>query len=381
MSTVIARNYYSVPAITPAKAEIISFSLSQPAGEVSLQIIVPDFDFSLAAHLTSLTPEIESGKVAFEAAVDANVIAALILIGRLIEDGAKFRPEQVSIDVELTKQSARAEFVASTLIALLALTGEVHLQIPDIQFERKLKFDLSLREISHWLQRRQIAYRLMVIERATGVEFSLPPRFSGDETDTIAFLYRAIVDRVFVWPIETVVIDVPATQEWLVKLFPDKQPTHPLFMLGPKLDTRTLLNHSIELGNVKMAIEDMIIEHADEVRRELAQNDGHLVKVVVRSLSGRARINAPEAPRLPDAPWDSRIQALIDLEPQLDARLAERYHALAAASLSGLKDEEIREILAGTEVEREALLERVSKAFLAAFKRLRKSLSWQRVNL
>lgn len=119
------------------------------------------------------------------------------------------------MNIRLTEEMTRAEFVGSTLIAMLALVNEVHLRIPGIQFEQVLKFDLPLQGISHWLQRRQTAYRLLVIERATDVEFSLPPRFSGDETQTIAFLYHAVVDRVFVWPFETIILDVPATQESL----------------------------------------------------------------------------------------------------------------------------------------------------------------------
>lgn len=346
MSAVIVRDYS-----VPVKAEI-PFPLSQPTEEVSLRIIIPDFDFSLFIPLTSITSEIESGKVALQAAVDANVIATLILTGGLIEARAKFRLERVSLNVELTKQSARAEFVASTLIPMLALAQEVHLQIPDVQFEQKLKFDLPLREISHWLQRRQVAYRLMVIEQATGVEFVLPPSFSAEETETIAYLYHAITDRSFVWPVEAITADVPASKQMLDQLPSGDQPTSQ--RLGPVPSAKTFLGHSITLGNETVEIDDTIIEHVDEVRRELAQNDGHLVKVVVRSLSGQARVKLPEAPRLPEAPWDSKIQALIDLEPQLDARLAERYHALAAATLADLTEEEKAPLTARPELGEEA---------------------------
>jgi hypothetical protein len=197
---------------------------------------------------------------------------------------------------------------------------------------------------------------LLVIERATGKRFPFP-NLSRSEVETIAYIYHAIVDRTFGWPIGTITVAVPATQERLAALPPGGCPPHQL--LGPKLVTKTLLSHSIVLGNEIIAIDDMIVEHPDEVRRELARDDGHLVEVNVRSLSGRARIDLPDAPCLPDKPRDSDIEALIDLESQLDARLADRYHALAAATLADLTEEEIREITSRDKIVEETFFRRL----------------------
>jgi hypothetical protein len=62
----------------------------------------------------------------------------------------------------------------------------------------------------------------------------------------------------------------------------------------------------------------------------------------VRSISGIGRYFLPEAPKLPDDPWDDKTVACILLEDEINARLAERYNALAASTLEGLTPEEVK---------------------------------------
>jgi hypothetical protein len=62
------------------------------------------------------------------------------------------------------------------------------------------------------------------------------------------------------------------------------------------------------------------------------------------------------APRLREPGWDPSIQALIDLEPQLDARLADRYNALAASTLDDLTEEEKRDVTARPELDEAAFI-------------------------
>jgi len=77
---------------------------------------------------------------------------------------------------------------------------------------------------------------------------------------------------------------------------------------------------------------------------------------LIRSLTNQALFELPEAPRLPLNPWDSRIQSLIDLERELDSRLIERYHALAASTLAGLSEEERARVTRRVELDEEAFL-------------------------
>jgi len=349
MAAIIDTNLPSVSAAVVA--EMLPFPLSRPAIGLSLQIGFSDFHSQLVASVIGSTfnREAESGTLAIRAAVGTDAIVDVNLAGSLVKDRTRFHPEQASLKIEPASARARAEFVATTFMAMLGLAEEVQLQIPEISLGLRLKFDMPLPEISRMLQRRQLAYRLMVIERATGIKFILPSRFSGDEVETIAFIYQAIVERSFAWPVETIQVSIPATQEWLARLAADDHPTD--YGFGPEPATRTLLGQSIKLGHETVIIRDGIIEHAETVRRELACGDGHLVEVVIRSLSGQAIYQLPGAPRLPGAPWDSEIQSLIDLESQFDSRLAERYHALAAATLADLTEEERLEVTVRPELD------------------------------
>jgi hypothetical protein len=354
MSTVVAIDRPSGAAIVLFGPKVLSLPLTRLSPDAVFQIGFPDWNFNLSANIVDQPLATDTGEVTLQAVIDEYTEAGITLSGRLINNGRRLQVEQVVWDMRPRMQRPEDVFFTSTLIAMYDLSDQICLQIPEYELDLRLQSTSTLKSISLTLEERQLAYWLMVIERATGHEFAPPSVLSGEQVRTIRFIFHAIVDRSFVWPIETVTVDVPASQERLAQLPPDDRPTRQL--IGPSLDTKTLLGHSITLGNETIEIEDMIIEHADEVRRELAQNDGHPVKVVVRSLSGRARINAPEAPRLPDAPWDSRIQTLIDLEPQLDARLAERYHALAAATLADLTEEEKTAVTARPELDEEAFL-------------------------
>jgi len=315
-----------------------------------LQIAVAEFHFIEARILEfEFKHEATTGTLFVKAAIDTHTIAVLEIMGRLLKEGAEFKPEAVSLKLDLTADRARADFVTSSLTAMLGLAEEVHLSIPEIALHVRLRFALSLLECSRMLLRRQTAHRLMVIERATGVEFLLPPYFSGDEITTMLLMYRAITERSFIWPLETYPLHILANEDYFHLITNLPQPT-PLTFIREQV-SETLLGKVIPFGKMTVTIADGIIENADALNREFARLDGHHVILMIRSLTGQARIELPEAPRLPQPPWDSTIQPLIDLESQLDARLAAGYHALAAATLEGLTEEEKAEVTAGIEMD------------------------------
>jgi hypothetical protein len=344
MNTAIVSHDFS--ATIPVQA-VFSVPLPQLVRESLLQISVPDFQLCLDFPLKHFKQEMGSGKITAAATVDEDLSLVLALTGKLIEGEATFRSEKTSLEIEITTDHAQAYFVASTLWAMFGLAKQVHIQTPGGRLDFPVV--LSLSEISLMLRCRQIAYWLMVIERATGKEFSVPPNVSDAEREEIAFVYRAIIDRSFVWAIETVQVTISATSEGFAQLPLADHPVRHQLDLG--LVHKNLLGQSLTLGNGTMVIEDMIVQNIEEVRREAALGDGHPVKMMVRSLTGQARFDLLEAPRLLDEPWDERIQQLVNLESQLDACLAERYHALAAATLAGLTEEEKKEITARPELD------------------------------
>jgi hypothetical protein len=189
----------------------------------------------------------------------------------------------------------------------------------------------------------------MVIEQATGVQFLLPSHFSGDQMTQIIFAYRAIVDRSFYWPFESYPLRVPSNEEWLNRIASMDQPAPISFTL--EQEEAEVLGKPILLGKVRVNVEHGLIQNLDQVKLELARLDGHEVEVIIRSGSDSAEFELLESPRLPANPWDPSIQALVDLESELDARLVERYHSLAAATLSGLTEEERAAVTARPELD------------------------------
>lgn len=216
-------------------------------------------------------------------------------------------------------------------------------QLAEADLNLDLGFNLPLLEISKALQRRQTHFRLMIIERATNIECWLPQiGFSGQETGLIGFIYRAIVERSFLWSFDTYSFFLPASEETLKRLEPLNKPASKPFYLENVEET--LLGKPILLGSMRVIVADAVIENADEVRKNLMINDGRPVEIVVRSLSGQSRYEFPTAPILPTNIWEPNIQQLIDLESKLDSLLCEKYNQLAAATLAGLTDKQIKEV-------------------------------------
>ena len=311
----------------------------------ALLIVATDVQIALSARVTDFSVSRAVGKVSAKASIGRYATLNMELLGEFAGDSDELVVQQTAVTIDEIGASATSEFVAYSIRALLGLADEMRFQIPELTFDLVQKFNIPLRRISQRLRMRQIAYRLMVIERATGLEFTLPSSYSAHDYSTLSYVFHAIVDREFDWPLSATPGDAPATKEALESLLPllakDKPSRQ---VLGPTLAKRTLLGHTVELGNEWFVVEDLVIDRPEEVRNELASGDGHRVNYQARSLSGKAKIKLPDAPRLPDSPWEPIVQELIDLDWRLDERLAQRYHALAASTLAGLTEEEKAEV-------------------------------------
>lgn len=317
------------------------FHLPHPVPEATLFINVPDFKFSFQIPLADLKEFEGTTRVNIGFSVDADVTLILALEGVPIEGGTKFQPERGSLEFQLADfEVARAQFFGSTLMAMLGLAKETVLRVPEIELNLGMGFNLPLPHISRILMGRQMNYALMVIERATGKKFRV---LSGslsdkDALDSLTFAYLAITQRSFLWPVGPLTAVIPATEESLERLRLDGAPFS--FTSDPHLLFAPVLDYEIPLGIGRFSIDQTIILNPDEVRRELSYKDGRPVRVIVKSLTGEARFESPDAPRLPDEPWDWKVQALIDLETQLNERITAGYNELAAATLADLTDEE-----------------------------------------
>lgn len=344
-----------VPTVLTALGRI---SISQLVPDRGLRIVIGDFKIDIDAIILEVDREREKaeGEIFVRSSIAEQVEADIVLSGKDTEEGRGFDISSMTIQLRATEQRARAEFEASTLSAALKLSCELSLQVFDTGFDVTLTaFDSKLLEIGRLLQKRQTSYRLMNIELATGTDFGiLPSTLSGEEAHTINFVYRSIVDRVFIDGVRDVKAIIPATEEGMQRF--QRLRESPSLEFPPEVVTKTLLGRSIFLGTQTAKITDPYIEDVDRVQEELARGDGREITIVIRSHTNRAQYSLPEAPRLPLNPWDPRIQSLIDLERELDSRLVERYHALAAGSLAGLTDEEKKRVTTRPQLNKPSLL-------------------------
>lgn len=346
-------------------AELVSSPQSLPsldkAHDLQLAMDVPAFGIKMTSEVADLRFTTDYREVVFESAVDADVVALLTLHN--VPSNGNAEPLQIkdaSWRLRLANHKARTHFIADTLYAMLGLAGPLTIAIPNMSFELRLNFKIRTPEISKFLQLRQVEFGLMVIGTACGVDFEIPSHISGDEMNSISLAYHAIFMRQFEWRVNEITQPTPATEEmldWFDSLKSEPNGDYRL-MFGPSPFARPILGREISLGQQTIYIDDAVIENREGLRRELAQKDGHIVPIRIRPRGRRGRYVFTDAPQLPAEPWDERIRAFIALEETLDARLADRYHELAASTVANLTPEEIHAVTSRPELEEDAHLVR-----------------------
>lgn len=356
MSVAAASYYPSVTAdvvsgnswLPPARS--VTNRLVAESQNAMLLIEVPEFDFSFGTPLINLQTKEDYSVVKLEALLDPGLVVLLILRTQVADDAGNLQIKEVSISFDVTEHKPCTHFLAASLYAMLSLAGPIQVMIPGIGLDLTAHFKMPLREVSTLLQSRQAYYGLMVIERATGMRINIPEHISGDDMNSISFAYHAIVERTFDWLAKFITLPVPAREEslgWFTSLQStvDGGSVYKL-RFGPTSASRTILGQAVALGPEIVFIEDGVFQDRAEVLRELSQLDGHLVPVVVRPISGMGRYDLSHAPRLPDSPWDKKIEACIRLEDRLNELLANKYNELAASTVAGLAPEQIEIITA-----------------------------------
>lgn len=314
-----------------------------------LRLIVEDFDLVIHADIVDVNrrlPKI-TGDITLRVEAE-NIEGNIVLSGEETQERG-FEIRELSVLFPPTEQPAAVAFVASTLNAAMKLSRKLIIQARDIGLEPAWSaFDPPLVEVSNLLRERQTAYRLMVIERATGIDFGpLPSTVPGEEVDTIAFVYRAIVERTFIDDgLRNLKVSALANEEGS-RLLEQMKNSSPLTFPNENISVeRRLLGKLVTLGPRKVTVSDPYIENLDRTQEEIGRGDGRQVTIAIRSHTNRARYSFLAAPTLPANPWEPAIQKLIDLDRQLDSALFERYNALAAATLADLTEEEKAQITA-----------------------------------
>ena len=251
----------------------------------------------------------------------------------------KFQLTDVDWIFEEKQNNPTSAFVLETFKVILCLSNKVKVEIPIIDYYFGVSVPLPLNNISEILQNRQLAYRLMIIEKAFHTSLPFPRRFiAGEEVENIAFCYYAIVDRQFEWACNSFTLLPPATEENL-KFLPSENTSYHLTF--PTLnEIRVIFNHQLPLGQFMVDIEKALIENYEEVKANFAELNGQTVEMIIKPLNGKIKYTSLNAPNLPKKAWKADIQKLIDLDEKFNSIFLERYFKLAASTLEGLSKEQ-----------------------------------------
>lgn len=346
-------------------AEVLSAAhflppLPKPQGSL-LAIDIPSFGVHMQGEITDLDVGAGYREVIFESLVDAGVSTLLTLRSERSNGvGSDLQIKEASLSLRVNDHRPRTHFIADTLYAMLGLAGPVKVSIPDLNIDLGLHFTMPPSEVAAFLQKRQTYFGLMVIEKTTGLKFDIPPQISGEEMNSIAFAYHALVAGQFIWLVNDITQPTPANEEMLA-WFNNLRPAEPngctyTLQFGPSQEIRRIFGQNVSLGDQTVFIVDGLIEDRAFVRRELGKNDGQIVPIRIIPRSRKGRYVFTNTPRLPEIPWDKSVENFIQLEDALNERLAGRYHELAASTVAGLTPEEIEAVIARPELSEDAHL-------------------------
>ena len=327
--------------------------------EIELRIDFPAFDVKITADITKMRLVNGYREVVFESFIDSGVVASLTLQSEYSNGtSSDLQIKNASLRFRVADHKARTHFITDTLYAMLGLGGPINLAIPNININLTLNFTLATREISNYLQLRQLEYGLLVIGKSSGVEFEIPPHISGEEMNSIALAYHAIVKHQFEWRLNEITQPTPATEDmftWFDNLKPvESNESVYKLVFGPSPATRLILGQRISLGEETILIDDAFIENREFVRDELAKKDGHIVPMVIKPLSRTGRYLFSNTPQFSVEMLDEAVRSFASVDELLDKNLARRYHQLASSTVANLTDDEISLITTRPELDEDA---------------------------
>lgn len=355
------------PLRMPVPAELVSKPQSLPrlqrAEDSVLTIEVPALKVQLSSPISDISTKNGYQEVVFESVVDKNVHAYLTLHSEPLNGTDNdLQIKNASLNFRVANHQARTHFITDTLYAILGLGGPVNLSIPNINVNLTLNFAIATQEISNFLQLRQLEFGLLVIEKACGLEFDIPPHISGEEINSITFAYHAIVENQFEWRVNEITQPTPAIEEmlfWFDSLKPvDQNGSVYKLMFGPSPATRLILGKQVSLGQETILLDDAVIENSEKVRQELAKKDGHIVPIRIKPRSRKGRYLFANTPRLPEDAWDETMESFMAVDELLDKALANRYHELAFSTVAELTHDEIETVTTRPELSEDAHLVR-----------------------
>ena len=302
-----------------------------------------DFDCSFSLEISEIKSDLPSNKISLYLNFADNLIK-ITLLGDW-QENEKLYVKDYEFSIEKQDETPTSAFLLKTFWAMLGLSSKVKIQIPELNQKAKMSFDTNLNTISNLLKARQIAYRLMVIEKAFNIKLPFPQFIDGKDVENIAYCYHSVIDRNFEWICPSATLPWFATTAYL-SLLPENNISFPI-QYGPEPSAKEIFGYKLDLGLQIGKIESYILDNFDEAKKKLSKLDGSKVLVQARSEKGVMQIKSLTTPTLPKNAFSREIQKLINLDEKLDSVVLDKYFSIVASSLEGL-----------TEKQKEAVLER-----------------------
>lgn len=299
----------------------------------SLRLSVPEWGFEYEAPI--IQTEDSGSKLTVKTMLGAGTSMILHILGGWLDENFLIESTEVNFEQEI--DSPQAGFVTATFASLFQIAPTIHDLFVTTTIDMPARKE-PIPVISFMLQWRQLAYRLMVLERALGVNFLLTPDCTEQEWLEAAFVYRALTEQRFIAAFDMDKFFRLANEENSRTLLEWRQKRSIAF--GYTSYAAELFGAKVSLGRFGVKIADALIENYAEAEQAMARQDGNPVPWVIRSLRGEAEWNFLDCPPLPPIIWEEKMQRLIDLDRKLSDAVADRYIALATATLEGLSEEQ-----------------------------------------
>jgi hypothetical protein len=276
--------------------------VSSPNVKQILKIEVSEFDFELELKISKV--EFFQTEIVYHLEFYTSILK-LSFYG-IEEEDNRFKFKKYSFDLEKSNNKPELVFWFASLLSICGLGTKLVIQLPNNKCELSNSSRLELAKISNSLQGRQLAYRLMIIEKALRIHILFPKGFiDGKDIESIGYCYHSILDRKFEWYCNT------NLQIGTVQTYDEK---------------REIFGKIINLGQQKITV----------------------------SRYGVAEIESITTPTLPKNAFRNNIQKLIDLDEKLDSTVMDKYLNSFSNAFEGLTDEQIEAITERPTLEEEA---------------------------
>ncbi len=253
-----------------------------------VKIEVAEFDFELELKISKV--EFFQTEIVFHLEFYTSILK-LSFYG--IKEDNRFRVKAYSFDLEKNDNTPELVFRFESLLSICGLGKKLVIQLPNNKCELSNSSKLELAKISNSLQGRQLAYRLMVTEKALRVHISFPKGpIARKDIESIGYCYHSILDRKF----------------------------------------ERFCNTNLQIGTVQTYDE----------KREIFGKSINLRKQKFTVLSyGVTEVESVTTPILPKNAFRNDIQKLIDLDEKLDSMVMDKYFNLFSNAFEGLTNEQI----------------------------------------